>query len=645
MPWDVPLTSYAYDAAGNRIQVTDPLNNTTVYGYDSLNRQVSIKDALGNVSTTAYDAAGHVLKRTDASGNATQYFYDAIGRQTSILDAAGGRVSFQYDGAGNRVQITDARGKATQFTYDGMNRLLNTTDPLGNVTKNQYDAVGNLTQVTDGNGNTKSYQYDGNRRQTKVAYSTGGAIQFTYDANGNRTQMVDLVGTSAYTYDDLNRLQSYRNPTQASLAFSYDAASNRTAIQYPGNKTAQYTYDAVGRIASVSDWNGFTANYTYDDAGRLLGVGYSNGLTSQYTYDADGQNTRTQHNNGGNILYSEATTWSANGNPTSSDISGINPPGLQPENTTYSYNDEGELVGMSFGTMVSDKNGNLTIQSIQGEVTTFAYDLNNRVTNIWSPSIGANIRYLGDGKIAELDALGSSHQYLIDPTAPGNRILAELDSAGGLQVAYVYGPRGMFSQISGGQTYTYFHNPQGSTVALADGTGAIRNSYRYDPFGHKLSMSSEQIANTFVFLGRFSVPSVGQYSVTTHRIYDSLKGRFSGLDPLRFQLGSSVPGWNLYSYANQSPVRLVDPSGLIAQTALSLLSSIGGVAESALPSLQVGTKVVALPDGSFAFESITAEDTWLNGFGTTLSGATAIVGYLQDTVSNFTDSSLTYQQS
>jgi len=566
-------TTYAYDAAGNRTVVTDPLGNATTYIYDSLNRLVSTKDALGNAITSAFDVAGRLTKTTDQVGNATTYSYDALGRQSSVVDAAGGVVAFQYDNVGNRVQITDSRGKATQFTYDGMNRLLTTTDPLGDVTTNEFDPAGNLTQTTDGNGNSKSYQYDADQRQIKITYSTGGSIQFTYDANGNLTQMVDLVGTSKYSYDDLDRLQGYTSPSGAALAFTYDAGSNRTALQYPGSKSVQYAYDADNRISKVTDWNSLAVSYSYDAAGRVSGASYSNGLSSQYGYDALGQNLNIQHNSGGAVIYSEATTWSANGNPTSSSISGLSAPGLPSESDAYAYNDGNELAAVNYGSPVSDKNGNLTVQPSFGGATTFTYDLNNRATSISGASASAVMKYFGDGNMAELDSAGTSHRYLIDPTASRNRILAELDTTGAMQIGYVYGPRGLISQISGGQTYTYFHNLQGSTVALEDSAGAVRNSYRYDPFGQKLPSSIEQISNSFAFLGGFSVPSVGQFSLMAFRVYDSQAGRFCGVDTMRWR-GSQ--GVSPFAYSGNAPLGLVDPSGLFALDPLGGFAALNG---------------------------------------------------------------------
>jgi len=442
--------------------------------------------------------------------------------------------------------------------------------------------------VTDGNGNSRVYQYDANRRQTKVTYSTGGSVQFTYDADGNRTKMVDLVGTSSYSYDDLNRLQNYTNPAGATLAFTYDAASNRTGLQYPGSKTAQYAYDADNRISTVTDWNSHVASYFYDAAGRMSGVNYTNGPSSQFVYDAVGQNLKLQHTSGGSVVYSESTTWSANGNPTSSDISGLTAPGLASENTSYTYNDGNELASSTYGSPASDNNGNLTSQPGFGGPTAFTYDLNNRATSISGPSVNVTMKYSGDGKLAELDSIGAPHRYLIDPTASGNRILAELDAGGPMQVAYIYGPRGMIWQTSGGQTYLYLHNLQGSTVALVDSVGSVKNSYRYDPFGQKLPASTEQVNNSFSFLGSFSVPTIGQFSLTRYRLYDTRQARFTVPDPA----ASTSPSLTPYVYANQSPLALIDPSGL---SAAPVSGSPGGTAGSTPVSILNVTQPAGFP--------------------------------------------------
>jgi RHS repeat-associated protein len=638
------ITKYEYDENGNKAKITDPLGNATSFQYDALNRQISKTDALGNTQKTEYDELGRISQKIDETNNATSYIYDALGHQTAIRDAMNNTVSFGYDRVGNRLSITDARQKTTQFTYDDLNRTVLISDPLGNTTCNQYDAVGNLVKVIDGNGNIITYQYDGNRRQTRIIYSTGGSVELTYDVAGNRTGMVDSIGISNYVYDDLNRLQSYSSPYGASLGFSYDAASHRTSIVYPGSKTVQYGFDANGQITSVGDWNGFTVNYSYDAVGRIIGASYSNGLSSQYSYDTVGQNLQIQHNNGNNTIYSEATTWSPNGNPISSDISGLDSPSLEPEEINYSYNDANQLSTSTFGTLTSDLNGNVITRPGPGSPTTFAYDPNNRATSIAGPSVNATMKYFGDGKLAELNTSNAPRRFLIDPIAEGNRILAELDSTGGLQRAYAYGPKGMISQISTDQTYPYFHNLQGSTIAISDSLGGVQNSYQYDPFGQKLSSSSEHVENSFIFLGAFSVPSVGQFSITTHRLYDNRQGRFTGADPA----GLVQPNFSAYVYASQQPLRLVDPSGLISHSVntstggwttsdvLNLLQTSGDIAHFTLEHTETGWKLIPLQPGSFRIETTYALPNWLDKLGNVVS----LANFGISTAIDFTDPNL-----
>src|SRR5439155_21784732 len=139
------------------------------------------------------------------------------------------------------------------------------------------------------------------------------------------------------------------------------------------------------------------------------------------------------------------------------------------------------------------------------------------------PSVNAQMRYFGDGKLSQLSAAGTTRS-LQDPSATGNRILAELDGAGNVQRAYIYG-LGMVSVLDGPSTYHYAHNLQGSTVALTDGGGTVVQTYRYDPFG-RVIQSSGSSTYPFTFLGRYSVPTVGSYSITGFRLYDSKNGRF-----------------------------------------------------------------------------------------------------------------------
>ena len=56
---------FSYDAAGNRLSLTDPVGNTTRWAYDSLGRVVEETNQLGDTRYFTYDAAGRLLRRVD----------------------------------------------------------------------------------------------------------------------------------------------------------------------------------------------------------------------------------------------------------------------------------------------------------------------------------------------------------------------------------------------------------------------------------------------------------------------------------------------------------------------------------------------------------------------------------------------------
>jgi len=82
---DCPKTFLAYDANGNVISTTEPLNRTTSFANDGLNRRVQTIDAIGNTTATRYDAQGNVIATTDQLGRKATYQYDNLGRTTETI--------------------------------------------------------------------------------------------------------------------------------------------------------------------------------------------------------------------------------------------------------------------------------------------------------------------------------------------------------------------------------------------------------------------------------------------------------------------------------------------------------------------------------------------------------------------------------
>ncbi len=205
---------YTYDANGNRTSVANPKGNITINLYDPLNRLVSTQDALGHSVSNVFDALGRPIATIDPLNRTNRFSYDPLGRLTQFTDAAGGIVVYTYDNIGNRTSTTDPDGHTTTNVFDALNRLARTVDPDGNASQFVYDAEGNLISRTDANVHTITYLYDANNRRMQITYPGGTSVTFAYDANGNRTNMTDSLGTTAYSYDALNRLSTASDPVR-----------------------------------------------------------------------------------------------------------------------------------------------------------------------------------------------------------------------------------------------------------------------------------------------------------------------------------------------------------------------------------------------------------------------------------------------
>jgi RHS repeat-associated protein len=115
----------------------------------------------------------------------------------------------------------------------------------------------------------------------------------------------------------------------------------------------------------------------------------------------------------------------------------------------------------------------------------------------------------------------------------------------------------LYGRATGGAVESLLTDALGSTIALADGEGAIGTEYTYSPYGAATSTGSSS-SNPFQYTGRENDGDGLQYNRA--RYYDPTTGRFISQDPL----GGGGSGADLYTYADDSPVNMIDPSGMVA---------------------------------------------------------------------------------
>jgi len=289
-------TTYAYDVVGNAIGSIDANRVITRYEYDRLGRLTAVvqnavegapAEAQTNVRTEyAYDAAGNRLEITDARGNARTFNYDALNRLTAAVDPLGNTTSFGYDAFGNPISKTDALGFTTFLEFDAADELVKIDYPEADPdVLFTYDPAGNLTSMTDGVGLTR-WSYDALNRPTAVTDPFGDTVSYAFDAVGNRTGLTYPDGEAVtYAYDPADRLINVTDWVSSLTSYDYDAADRLQTIALPNGVVSSFDYDAAGRLTVLSHTLGAEVlasyQYGYDGVGNRIQA--SEALTYPWT--------------------------------------------------------------------------------------------------------------------------------------------------------------------------------------------------------------------------------------------------------------------------------------------------------------------------------------------------------------------------
>jgi RHS repeat-associated protein len=300
VPAGVAATSnvtYSYDAAGNRISMTEKdVNNvvtgSSTYHYDSLGRmdweQRYFSNGAGTFQTSyGYNPGGELTSVTNPWGAQVTYSYDTAGRLTAVNGANYAGVStyasaLSYRAFGALKGMNFSNGHSLSTAYDS--RMRPTTwnvsgvlgynynyddlnEHTGRVTYAQsiydstldrsyeYDQVGRLI-ISHSGAEARAHAYSGQWGTMDGPYSLG----FNYDQWGNMTHRYgwggEVQGGTAGQSSD--KYYSYLNNRRTDSGFTYDAAGDLT---FDGGQ--HFTYDAAGNQTYV-DWTNLSQGYDGD---------------------------------------------------------------------------------------------------------------------------------------------------------------------------------------------------------------------------------------------------------------------------------------------------------------------------------------------------------------------------------------------
>ena len=207
--------------------------------------------------------------------------------------------------------------------------------------------------------------------------------------------------------------------------------------------------------------------------------------------------------------------------------------------------------------LTAPKIGNLTYGPLTNDdFVNLTFDARNRLLNAGGVT---NLYDAMNNRIGQFHGTNAV-QYVVDPNWGLPQTLMSIKN--GVTNYYVYGA-GLLYQVTetanGETTLTYHYDYRGSTVALTDDSGAVKDRFEYSLYG-TMTYRAGTDDTPFLFNGRYGVmtdPNGLLYMRA--RYYNPYLCRFLNPDPSGFS-----GGLNFYAYANGNPVSYEDPMGLWA---------------------------------------------------------------------------------
>jgi RHS repeat-associated protein len=366
-------------------------------------------------------------------------------------------------------------------------------------------------------------------------------VSYTYNAAGRVSKVEGASGTESKTYAE----NFTYHPHGAWKSMTLGNAALRQSREY-NNRLQPTELKAEDLSPVVSTLMNFSYGFNWGAAnnGNLLFANdYAQGISYAYTYD-ERNRIKTATANG-------PTCWGLNygydiwANLLSATVTQCS---AVPLSLTVNTKNQITNPGIYY-----DAAGNFT----NGISVLLTYDAENRIagagtsTYVYSPA----------GRRVKRTVSGATTLYMND--GPGGPALSEFNYTGIGQGSwikdYIYLNGQLLATESATQGTRYHFSDHLGTprvITNSDATWIARHDYY--PFGREVGVSTD--GETHKFTGKERDVETGLYNFGA-RYYHETHGRFMTPDTGVDQHPEDPQSWNLYAYARNNPLLLVDPTG------------------------------------------------------------------------------------
>ncbi len=606
-------TTYGYSDKRGLLRLTrDALGQWMYYRYDQLLRPIEMGTAVEtDVDTTAINDLDYTPDNPTI--RVKSYYGQYVSPTTEIADTLNARYSTSGTGYNSKEWI---RGMPTQVEDEACITYF-VFDMYGRTTCKiiQFKPIA-LPNGQNFSPSVKYIAYSYNLRDQVVQMRHPGAtnsqaVQYNYHNSGLLQDVPNMVSQDyqlGFTYNGYGALTSIKYRNWISEFYHYDSLSRLSKVgvtaivgQQPFAESYSYQNQFLAKVFAESSptaapaWNVRKRQYTYDYRNRLQQVLYdaTTDTTRVYTYDGldqKGANNRLKDEMivNGNVVLRYFYNYYNNSNK----LMNVSIGQADPNTQNYTYDAAGRTLtdgakhagyrydyrGMIDSVFYTHSSGSLVNKT---DTLIYAYNSQNqrvlKLHNYWymGDCVGQDPPgedfMQGDGG-GELDGGGGGGDPIQCPRQgvratlyvwSGNSIIAEYDISDELRYYYCYALGRRIASV-----YCGSNGLRDTTYNHYDGLGSLRRTtcgdygclsmvsqeFEYDPWGNLRMLSGW--APEFTFTGQQWDDDLGiNLFYLRNRYYDPAIGRFTTPDPLLSDL-------NPYSYANNNPVMLVDPSGL-----------------------------------------------------------------------------------